>query len=172
MKRLTMLAAMGLVIAGVTLVAAPKRVSVIVHSDPEGATVYANTGHTLIGYAPVTLTYPTSKTFQRGKACDAMQSVMVRWASGAEASIDKLTLCPANGSTQQFTFERPDVDDRQVDVLFAIEIAKVRVMQQIADATSEANYVPPPIIYNPPPIRQPTHCYSYPIGNRIITNCS
>lgn len=172
MKRLTMLAAMGLITAVVTLSAAPKRVSVTVHSDPEGATVYANTSHTLIGYAPITLTYPTSKNFQRGKTCDAMQPVMVRWASGVEASIDTLTLCPVNGATQQFTFERPDEDGRQIDVQFALEIAKVRAMQQMANAASEPDDVPPPIIYSAPPIRQRTHCYSYPIGNRIITNCS
>jgi hypothetical protein len=78
--------------------AGPKKISVTIHSAPEGAQVFANDARTDMGQTPLTLVYPMDGS----KNCQVRQGAEVRWASGATAEISRLTICPSTGK-HQFT---------------------------------------------------------------------
>jgi PEGA domain-containing protein len=84
-----------------------KKVSLTIHSTPEGAMVTEN-GKSL-GYTPITLVY----TFSDFRSCRQTQPVTVQWVSGATASVTSVQLCPAIGKNQSFTFERPTTPRRR-----------------------------------------------------------
>jgi hypothetical protein len=104
----------------------PRSLSVTYFSDPAGATIYANNQQQTFGYAPVKLKYKVSKGFSSGNDCMQLQPVMVRWASGAEASVSMLRVCPQQGGNQQFTLVRPTgVAGRELDVQFALQLQQL-----------------------------------------------
>ena len=109
--------------AAVLAARGPRGLTVTYYSDPAGATLYANQSQQSFGYAPTKLKYKVSKGFSSGSECMTLQPVMVRWASGAEASISTITACPQNGGNQQFTLVRPTgVEGRELDVQFALQL--------------------------------------------------
>src|SRR5262245_7888519 len=114
----------------VTLTAGCASLTVTYHSDPEGATLYANENQARFGYTPLTLRYKPSADFLQGRTCDTVQGAMVRWSSGAEASVPSLELCPQNGRHQQFTFVRPNVAGRTEDVAFGLELRRQTLAAQ------------------------------------------
>jgi hypothetical protein len=138
----------------------PKTLYVTFHSDPEGAMVYANEGEQLAGYAPVRLKYTPTEQLRAGKGCMTLQPVKVRWASGATASIATLQASPAQGGEQQFSFVRPDLPGRELDVQFAI----ARIQNTALVAAAQAQSLPVPVY-------TPKHCTSTLIGNQVFTNC-
>jgi hypothetical protein len=98
-----------------------KTFEITFHSDPEGATLYADHEQRNFGYTPVTLVYVANNNLQDGLGCQTLQPVMVRWASGAETHSNSLMHCAATGRTGQFTFVRPEgLDGREFDVSFAM----------------------------------------------------
>ncbi len=101
MMRLTLLA----VLAAASAACSP--LTVTFHSDPEGATLYANASQTNFGATPVTLHYKPSRAFLAGTGCDVFQGAMARWPSGATAAVSSLRLCPQDGRRQQITLVRP-----------------------------------------------------------------
>lgn len=111
------------------------KVKLTIISDPAGATVYVNQSKQLMGYAPSTIEYEFERDFFKHGRCERIQPLTVRWASGAEASIDTLQLCGSTGKNQQFVFVRPaDVPDRELDVLFALELQRLAAEERRASA--------------------------------------
>lgn len=117
----------------------PLTVSMTYHSDPEGATLYE--GGRLWGYTPFTLTYPGMDYPFSQQRCARINPVQVRWASGVTASRDDLQLCPQNGYSQQYVFQRPATPGAEIDASFALQLQsnaiqaqRNSVMQQQADA--------------------------------------
>src|SRR5436190_7713443 len=97
-----------LVLVGVAraVLADQNAITLTVDSDPPGATLYANHDKHQLGSTPYTLTYQASKSFANGKACMAVQPLMVRWPSGVEAYSSSVILCPRNGATQHLLLSR------------------------------------------------------------------
>ena len=88
----------------------------------------------------------------------------VQWASGAEAAVPAVSLCPAQGKRQQVTFLRPEtVEGRAIDLQFALQIEQLRMQQQANDAAIARAL--------PPPLQLPKHCISNVIGNQVFTSC-
>ena len=108
--------------------------NVTVASDPAGATLFANNSSQLMGYTPFTLKYELPKGFFKQGQCTTVQGLMVRWASGAEAAISWLSVCPQNGKRQQFVFVRPDVPGREVDAGFALRLEELALARESARA--------------------------------------
>ena len=102
-----LLALVVLAILGHAQAAFADKVKLVVHSDPAGATVYANSSEQMIGYAPVVLEYNFPRNFFKHARCDQMQPLVVRWVSGVEVRLDTLRLCGGDGKTQQITVRRP-----------------------------------------------------------------
>jgi hypothetical protein len=149
------------VLAGATVEAADVKVTFL--SDPPGAVLYSEEvpgSPKQWGYTPYFLKFSVPKKWSE---CSHTPPLRVRWLSGAEASIEALTLCPEFGKNQQFTFMRPSgAPGAEVDGQFAILL-----LQQQASAPPPPAYIPPPV----EPVRLPTHCTSTVIGTQIFTNC-
>jgi hypothetical protein len=120
------------------------------------------------GRAPVRLKYKPTDTFRAGKECMSLETVHVRWLSGADASISSLSVCPQQGSEQQFTFMRPQgVDGGEIDAKFAYDIALVNaIAASVAPPPPPA--APPLTVVAPPRV---VSCTSNIIGSFIYTNC-
>ena len=165
----------------------PRHLTVTFHSDPEGAMLYANQDLHLIGYTPVQLKYEPSKGFRAGTGCENLQRVTVRWASGAEASIDSLRACPQNGGDQQFVFKRPDsILGREIDAQFALELLRNQILAAQRQVRAPViqfprfcdGYVSPGAAFSdslngaPPCVPRPTvTCQSDVIGSTVYTRC-
>jgi hypothetical protein len=156
----------------------PRNLHITFHSDPAGATLYANTGNQLFGYAPARLKYVPEKQFRDGTGCMRLQGAMVRWASGAEVSIGGLEVCPQNGGEQQFVFTRPgDVPGREIDVMFALEQQRFAVLSEQARAAQRAAYWQSlsaqyaAQIERNRQIRLRMNCTSSVVGSYVYTNC-
>jgi hypothetical protein len=113
---------LALVLSSIAVFAAgPRSLAITYYSDPAGATLYE--GGKNHGRTPVTLKYKVTKNFKAGKECMTLTPLMVRWVSGAEASMPSGFLaCPHNGGKQQFTFARPNVPNRELDVQFMMQL--------------------------------------------------
>jgi hypothetical protein len=112
----------------------------IVATDPAGATLYANDAGQLMGYAPYELKYELAKGFFKGSACAMVQGLRVRWASGAEAAVPSLTVCPWIGKRQQFVFTRPTgVSGGELDAEFALRLQELALAQQQSRAEAIAD---------------------------------
>ena len=134
-------------------------ISMTYHSDPEGAMLYVDDTHRLIGYTPTMVNYHVSGAFMSGRECQRLQGAMVRRASGAQSSTDALQACPVNGRNQQFVFLRPaEAPHVEVDAAMAAQVLAAR---------QQAQQVPAIVI--PPP--QQLHCTTQQIGNQSFTNC-
>ncbi len=121
-----------------------------------------------MGYTPITLEYNASEDFKKG-GCMMLRPPMVRWASGAEASVQSLQACASTGYEQGFVFLRPTgLPGRELDVQFSLERERIRIMNeqnaiQLFNALNQQNR---PII-----TQTPVNCESQVIGNNIYTNC-
>lgn len=143
-------------------------------SDPPGAMLYE--GGRQWGYTPFALKYEPDAAFSSG-GCMTLQPSMVRWASGAEASIPSLSACATTGKNQAFVFLRPNgVPGRDLDAQFYAQMQQVAAQQQMASAQRSAvllAYYNQLIQQNRVVIQQstPVNCTSTVIGNQIQTNC-
>lgn len=131
------------------------------NSDPPGATLYEDGKP--VGTTPHTLNYQPDDTFNNG-GCLLLRATSVTWASGATASSSGLSACRSTGTSQVYTFVRPDVPGRDIDMNFALQLQRNRIMQnsnaiQLYQATTPAP-------------RQPTNCRSWRAGNTIQTSCN
>lgn len=108
--------------------------TVTISSDPVGATLYS--GDRNWGYTPFRLKWDLGKRFFKDGRCSTTEPIKVRWASGGEASLPALVLCAQQGKNQQFTFVRPDSPGREIDALFAIELARLTQSRQQANAAA------------------------------------
>lgn len=135
-------------------------------SDPQGATLYQD-GQP-VGITPYTLNYEPSEDFRQG-GCMTVRETSVKWASGATANTGGvLTACKSTGTRQNYTFIRPDVPGRDVDVNFALQRQRNAILVQALTPP------PPQLTFPQVPIYQPpltVHCNSYRIGNSVQTNC-
>lgn len=171
MRDITRLIAVALCTAGfVSGCASAPALQVTYHSDPEGATLYEGTR--LWGYTPMSLTYPgAAMAFSRGE-CLTLNPTTVRWASGAEASISGLKVCPAQGPYQQFVFIRPnEVPGREIDAQFALQVLQNAALAQQAAAQERAalyRYLLQDSASDSPPLRQ---CLSTESNGTILTTC-
>ncbi|MEX2126177.1 MAG: hypothetical protein WD795_19960, partial [Woeseia sp.] len=87
---------------------------------------------------PMTLQYPQTPSFKQGD-CMVLQPAMVRWASGAEASIQQLQACGTTGYVQQFVFIRPkEIPGRELNIQFSLELQQLAVQQALAQAQRDA----------------------------------
>jgi hypothetical protein len=162
-KRLLALLSAALLAGGCSTV-----LKVTYQSDPPGAAVYQ--GSQLFGYTPVTLEYQVTDEDRRA-GTKRLQGTRVKWASGATASIDVLTAdLRLLGLTQQFTFERPDVPGRDIDLRYALEIERMNLQRQQASAEANRAFWES-LRANTPPPRQTVNCTSTAIGNMVTTNC-
>src|SRR3989338_4274059 len=98
---------------------ATNQVRVIYYSDPPGATLYE--GQRAVGYTPFTLIYNILPEAKNEKSLN-VQGAKVIWASGVSTSVDHLILDRGKGSYFHFTFSRPDVPGRELDVNFALQL--------------------------------------------------
>ncbi|HSY07699.1 MAG TPA: hypothetical protein VK820_04085 [Steroidobacteraceae bacterium] len=103
------------------------------HSDPEGATLYE--GGRLLGFTPVTLTYPDGRTAFARNECLPLNSMHVRWASGVVASNTSLQACPARGFVQAYMFVRPpDAPGADIDAHYALRLLQNGELRQKANS--------------------------------------
>jgi hypothetical protein len=153
-----------------TLLAGCAGLRVQYNSDPPGASLYE--GGQLKGVTPVVLNYELDQAFKSG-GCTTLRGTSVKWASGAEASISHLTACAHVGRSQQYTFQRPDVPGRDVDMNYALQVQRNTIMRQQAAAAETAATLQLINALNPPPPPLPTsiNCSSYRLGNTIQTDC-
>ena len=151
-----------------TLGACASGLKVTYQSDPPGAALYQ--GSQLMGYTPYVLQYEVTDDDRR-RGAKLLQGTSVKWASGAAASVPSLT---ANfnqfGLNQLFTFQRPDVPGREVDMQFALELQKLAIMRQQASAQQSQAYYQL-LQATRPVVRPTTNCTSTVIGNTVHTNC-
>jgi hypothetical protein len=119
----------------ITVSARSKKVTLTIHSTPEGALLTEN--GKLWGATPFALVYNVGDF----RACQNTPPVSVRWASGAGAAVPWIALCPAVGTNQVFTLERPaDADGLAVDLQVAYQQAMLAQMRAQTSALNEANY--------------------------------
>ena len=148
-------------------------------SDPPGAVLYQ--GKNNFGYTPQTLEYNISPEDQK-RGLVRLIGVSVKWASGATAEVSPIDANLSMGNIHQFNFARPDnVPGRDIDMRFALELEKLRVAQQQANAQRSAALMK----YGADLMRQeqerqqnllnvsrPINCNSTVYGNQISTNCN
>jgi len=149
-------------------------IRVTYYSDPPGASVYANDNQQPFGYTPVTLTYKPSESGN----CKTYQPVLVRWVSGASASVEP-RICLAQGPNQFLTFVRPSqVPGQSFDAQFALEIQRQAAQKAAQDkADRDAAYATAAAAFlasrpAPQPATQPVRCTSIISGQLIFTNCT
>lgn len=139
-------------------------------SQPPGAALYED-GRTF-GYCPLTLQYNiTEQDRQRGYAI--LRGLLVRWVSGATASVSSIQANLSNGSHQEFTFVRPEgATGLEIDVKFALDLERNRILQRQAEAQEQQAFWQ---MYNAVTIQhqlsKPQTCSSYVVGNTIQTQC-
>jgi hypothetical protein len=168
-----------LVLACIGLSACARTLKVTYHSDPEGAMLYVNESRQLFGYTPVLTNVQPSEAFLRGTACMSIQGSLVRWASGAEASISTLNACPQAGLNQQFVFVRPTgIPGREIDAQFAMALQQQAAAQeQGTPAASAATLLQAVLqgyadgVRQNQALRQTLHCTTRMVGNTVYTDC-
>lgn len=132
-------------------------------SDPPGATLYE--GGKALGVTPTSLYYAIEPSFENG-GCQRARGTSVMWASGAKTEIGHLSLCKNNGYRQNYSFSRPDVPGRDVDLNYALQLQRNSIMRQQADAaTMQAIQAMTPA----PP--RPVTSNSFRVGAQVQTNC-
>lgn len=130
--------AIGCIAAAICLAGCGKTITMVYHSNPEGALVYE--GDTLQGRTPITLEYKAPPAFNAG-GCATFRTMTAVWPSGARAVVPGVTACKTNTYLQNFVFERPlDAPGLNVDAQIAAahEIARAAQAQDDA-ATADAN---------------------------------
>jgi hypothetical protein len=137
-------------------------IEVAYHSDPPGATLYQD--GKAWGTTPAVLTYAVDPAFKAG-GCFKTKATAVKWASGAQASIAYLSVCASKGYSQQYTFMRPNVAGRDVDLNYALQLQRNEILQRQADAVEDAAWMQ--MLQQ----QQGTSCSSYRVGSSIETRC-
>jgi hypothetical protein len=135
MNRATLLLAIvALSVPGAVSAARTHKITLEIHSAPEGAQLMINNVPSAGGMTPRTVAYEITGD------CQHTQPVTVRWASGAEAST-RVRLCAAVGKRQTVTLERPaDVDGLAVDLQVAYQQAMLAELRAQTRALSELDY--------------------------------
>jgi hypothetical protein len=116
-------------------------VTVTIHSEPEGASLFLNDARTPMGITPATVTYKFSGD------CARMQGGEARWTSGAVATVSAIDLCANTGKQQTVTVARPtDAPDLAGDLQVAYQraaLAQLQAQTQAIVAASAPVYTPP-----------------------------
>lgn len=130
--------AIGLLGVAVCLSGCGKTITMVYHSNPEGALVYE--GDTLQGRTPITLKYDAPPAFNAG-GCASFNTMTAVWPSGARVVAPDVTACKANTYLQSFVFQRPmDAPGLDADAQIAAALETSRAAQAQADAaTADAN---------------------------------
>jgi hypothetical protein len=122
-----------------------------------------------LGRAPVRLQY----VFKRGsEECQTLKPMLMRWLSGAEASVSSLVACSQSGRNQQFSFMRPTgVPGVEVDVTYAVELERMKQQraQALALKVGALNFAP--LEFKPIELQRRMHCVSRVVGSTIYTDC-
>jgi hypothetical protein len=147
------------------------QMKVTYQTNPPGAMIYES--GVFKGYSPVTLIY-NFPLKDRENPYVILRGTEAKWASGASAKIDNLKAYWSNGVTQGFIFNRPEgVDGLTEDIKFSLEVQKMTIMQQQAQAQRDANFLMfNSMMQNSQPKRIKTNCSSNVIGNTIFTDCN
>lgn len=162
---------LAIAIAAALMAGCATSIEVAYHSDPQGAALYE--GGKPLGTTPVVVRYAADPAFKAG-GCFKARGTSVKWASGAEAGIESMTLCAGQGYTQQYTFSRPDVAGRDIDMNYALQLQRNNIMRQQANAAQTANTLQFLQTLNPPmpQIPQPLNCTSRRTSNNTVqTDC-
>ena len=99
--------------------------SLIVESEPEGATLTTLGTDVDLGLAPVLLVYEQSdlEKSRQEDGCYRVRGIEARWRSGAMAVMDPITLCDTDQRQHERTLARPHTaPDLRVDLQFAHEL--------------------------------------------------
>ena len=153
--------------------AGPKRVTLTIHSSPEGAGVYANDARTYMGVTPLDLVFGLSGSDDP----QDLQGFAIRWASGASAEYAHLTLYPTRGKHQTITMTRPDVPGLSADLQVALQQQEVAALQSAASAQQAAataqQLAANQALFNSfkVPVYKPVLCSSYRLVGQIYTSC-
>jgi hypothetical protein len=127
-----------------------------------------------VGQTPLVLNYAVTDEWRSGQCIKARGSE-VKWASGATASVSYMSLCPPQGYEQHYTFQRPNVAGRDVDVNFALQLERNRILRRQAEAAEDAaaaqilrsmQQAPAPAAF--PPM---TNCTTRVNGSQAQTSC-
>lgn len=149
------------------IVACASNLRVTYRSDPPGASLYE--GPKMLGYTPVTVLYAVDDA-KRKAGVMYLQGTTVRWASGATAEIGQLSATLDDGLNKEFTFQRPDVPGREIDVGVALKLEELEIQRQMAQAQRDLAFRQYLQSLRPPP-RQSYNCTSTLMGNMVQTNC-
>lgn len=156
----TTLSSLALVALAIVVLSAAN-LTMTIHSQPEGATVFEGTK--LMGVTPLNLSY---KLPRRWKDCLKIRDLSVSWVSGAKASLEGVSACPQNTKSQQLVFLRPDAyPNATLDLDWAFKMAQLSI-EQAKVAAIQAQQATPVVIAT-----APKHCTSQVIGTQVFTNC-
>lgn len=130
MKRAVLIAA--IVALSIPMSAArTHKITLEIHSTPEGAAVAIDDVPRAMGSTPLALKYDIVGD------CGNTQALRVRWASGVEASLPALQLCAKTGKRQTYTFTRPtDFPGLEIDLQVAYQqavLAELRAIRRAAE---------------------------------------
>lgn len=101
-------------------------------SDPPGATLYRQGAP--VGLTPQVISFPAGEGFEKQGQCVTIPAVQAKWASGAQTALPDQKICPPQGLEHRFLFVRPDVPGRDIDMNFALQLERNRIMQERAEA--------------------------------------
>lgn len=98
-------------------------VSALYTSEPQGAAIYQH--RQFLGYTPFSVDYNFSEE-DNARGHKVLSGLRAVWASGAEERVESIVLDPAQGYEQNFTFFRPNVPGRDIDVEHALKLMRMR----------------------------------------------
>lgn len=129
--------AMGCASAVMCLAGCAKTITMVYHSNPEGAVIIQN--NHAIGHAPVTAKYKAPDTFNAG-GCASLSETAALWQSGAQAILPQITVCRQNTYLQRVDFVRPGVPGEEIDLQAAYtQQAEREAGQAVDDETEQEN---------------------------------
>jgi hypothetical protein len=113
-----------------------KKLDLTYKSEPAGAGIYW--GNEMRGRTPATFSYNVSSQQIREGGMWILAPT-IKWASGAEITPQNFHVdFRINGYSQVFQVQRPEVPGRELDVQFALEVEKLRIMERQAIASERA----------------------------------
>ena len=153
---------------------ASNQLQLTIYSDPPGATIYQ--GGNVLGYAPLKVRV-NAPQYDQGSPIIKVSDAKAVWASGVSRGLQYIALDRSKYRNFQFTFNRPDVPGREIDVNFALQLERNQILQQQAQAQKDQvffqmlnqyrqTYVP---TYTP--TSKSFHCTSNRIGSYVYTDC-
>jgi len=112
--------------------------------------------------------------FEAAGACITTAPVVVRWVSGAEASLPGVEFCSRVGKEQILTFNRPlGWAGRETDAQFALKLQPMSLEQK--QAATAASFAAPNATIEPLPaplVPLQTRCTSSLMESTVYTSCS